>query len=169
MPDDPVTVALAPVRALYQAALDEPDAEKFLDLLVALRTVKREVDVLVRDADRAAVDTFSGQKEWVVGSYALEVRNSRARKFTAEQSADLRAAVARHARYDMDTGEARTVDEALAVYTEAFRCGGAEARVTWLKAHDIDVDEYSTGEWRASVTIAPAPIEPEPSREEPMP
>lgn len=146
----------APIEQLLATLRDETNPERFVDLLVLMRAIKRDVDVIARDAENAAIDTFGGQREWTIGRHALEVRSSKRRRWTDNDG--LRSRVGLVARFDPDTGEARTADDAVAILTKAFRCGGAEARTTWLKQHDIDPDDYSEGEWSASITITPAQI-----------
>lgn len=148
--------ALAAVYDLFARIENATNTEEMLDLIVVLRDVKREVDILTRDADKIAVETLGGMKEWTIGKHAVEIRSSKQRRWTDVEG--LRTRVGLVARFDPATGEERTATEAVEILTAAYRCGGAEARTTWLKQHDIDPDDYSEGTWRATCAISLAPI-----------
>lgn len=144
---------LAKVLELRDACLDETDAETFVGMLELMREIKRRVSDWVRDCEEAAADTFGGQRDWEVGRYRLEVRASDSRKWRND---DLVSAVRRVARFDPDTGAERSTEECLRIFTEAFRCTGNEVRRTFLKQHEIDVDEYSyDAKWRTTVRVIP--------------
>lgn len=141
------------MEQLMNDLVNEKEAERFLDRLVELRDLKRDIGIIVRDAETLAAEMLEGVKEADIGAHHVEVRWSKQRRWTDNDG--LRTQVALIARFDPDTGEERGATDALAIFTEAYRCSGGEARTTWLKKHDIDPDEYSEGDWRASVKIEP--------------
>lgn len=132
---------------------NEGDVSEFLDLVLAIREVKRRVSDLVRDADRLAAEALEGIRKETIGRHYVEVRYSKQRRWTDADG--LRSAVSRIARFDPETGEERSATDAVEILCAAYRCGGAEARTTWLTQHEIDPDEYSEGDYRPTVTITP--------------
>lgn len=148
---EPLEALLAPLMRLRDECVNAAGAEEHIELLELIREAKRQVGDLVRDCERAAAETFAGQREWRIGRYKVEVRGSDTRKWHND---DLRQAVARIARFDPDTGEERTTDECVRIFAAAYRCSGNEIRKTWLKEHDLDIDEYSYDAiWRDSIRI----------------
>jgi hypothetical protein len=139
------------IAQMFDDLVNETDAERFLDRHVEMRELKRDLSLAVRDAENLAAEMLEGVKDADIGKHHVEVRWSKQRRWTDNDA--LRAAVSRIARFDPETGEERGATDALMIFTEAFRCTGGEARTTWLKKHDIDPDEYSEGDWRASVSI----------------
>lgn len=143
-----------PLLELLATIEAETDGEALLDHLLHVRAIKDVVNSIARDAERAAAEKLEGVKTETYGRHQVEVRWSKARRWTDADG--LRSMVSRIARFDPESGEERTATEAVQILTSAFRCGGAEARMTWLKEHDIDPDEFSEGDWKSSITITPA-------------
>lgn len=141
---------LQPILDLLDQIKNEGDAERFLDLLLTLREVKRDLTQVWRDAEHLAADAFDGIKNADVGPYRVEVRHSKARRWDNDS---LRSAVLRVARFDPETGEARDTDTALRLVDDVFNLSGSAARTTALKRIGIDPDEYSEGDWKTSVTV----------------
>lgn len=140
-------------RRLADEILNEPDVKRFVDLVAAFRAAKQEVNDLSRDVERALVDLMEGSKEMEVGPNRLEIRWSKQRRWTDNER--LREKVKSLALWDAETGEARDAAGAFDVIAEVYRLGGAEARTTALKKHGLDPDDYSEGDWRATVSITP--------------
>jgi len=133
--------------------------EDVLDLLLVIREAKRMVSDEVRDAEKLVAEMLDGIKDADIGEHHVEVKYAKQRKWTPEQNDDLRRAVSLIARYDRESGESRTPEETIRTFTDAYRCGGAEVRTTWMKKHDLDPDEYSAGDWKVSVLVTPKPTD----------
>lgn len=131
------------------------DPEKAILTLLALREAKALAAEYFREAEKLVASLLKGQKEAEIGDFSVKVRFAKSRKWSADNTEDLRNAVIRLARFEPATGEERSSEEVAKTITEAFRCGGAEARLTWLERNGIDPDEYSAGEWKPVVTIEP--------------
>ena len=139
------------IAQMYEDLVNESDSERFLDRLVELRELKRDIGLAVRDGERLAAEMLEGIKDADIGKHHVEVRWAKQRKWTDNDG--LRTRIGIVARFDRETGEERGATDAIEIFTKAYRCSGGEVRTTWLKEHDIDPDEYSEGDWRASVSI----------------
>lgn len=151
--------AVVPISALVEAMRNCEAPEDVLDLLLVIREAKRLVSDEVRDAEKLVAEMLDGIKDANIGEHHVEVRYAKQRKWTPDQNEDLRRAVSLVARFDPESGEARTSEETVATMLDAYRCGGAEIRTTWMKKNDLDPDEYSTGDWKVSVLVTPKPTE----------
>jgi len=153
------TQAVLPIKALVEAMLEAENPETVLDRLLEVREAKRYVADLSREAESIAAKMLDGIRNADIAHHRVEVRASARRTWSADSADDLRNAVGKVARFDPETGEMRSATEAVDIMRQAYRCGGAEVRITWLKDHDIDVDEYAVADWSTTVKITPIVLE----------
>lgn len=147
---------LCPALGALWAKVHDAEPAALARVLAAIRDVRQDLQVLYSEVERQLLEEMGATKRFVVEGLG-EVEQKRGAKRTGWDSEGLRPVVVARAlderQLDEESGEYES--QASAVSRVLGECARFEWRVTALRAHGIDPDEYCHTSWAESSIVLP--------------
>lgn len=138
------------------AAVEDAEPAALAHILALIRDLRADLQVIYREVERQLLDAMGDTKRFVVPGLG-EIERKRGTSRTAWDSDGLRPVVVARAlderQLDEESGEYES--QASAVSRVLGECARFEWRVTALRAHGIDPDEYCHTAWGDSSIALP--------------
>ena len=133
--------------AILLGDLPDPDAELGASEALKVRAMLKEVRDVCRIIEgaytRHALIAADGDEVMVDGEPLVRTYST---TWTRWRNDDLRSDVLRHVRFDEDTGEERTLDDALRVLQTVWSLNGSGSKSGGLKKMGLAARDYADGD-----------------------